>query len=100
LKVSFRVSPFNRLMPLNEASAAVVLICASTLLYWATKPARAVCELASATGAAAVRPLKDWLDAADVPPMVPIVAEAASLVVVMLILPVVESTVACRLLAA
>src|SRR5262249_36562384 len=96
LKVSFSVSPFNRLMPLKEASWAVVLICASTLLYCATRLARVDCEVASATGAAAVRPLKAWLLAADVPPIVPIVEDAASFVVVMLILPLV-SMVACRL---
>ena len=39
-------------------------------------------------------------EAVDVPPIVPIVEDAASFEVVMLILPVVASIVACRLLAA
>src|SRR3954453_23552438 len=33
LKVSFRSSPFSRLMPLNDASCAVVSICVMMLLY-------------------------------------------------------------------
>src|SRR5713226_8304544 len=52
LKVSLRSSPFSRLMPLNEESCDVVVICWMTLLYWATRLARMVCEAASATGAA------------------------------------------------
>src|SRR6266516_701713 len=52
LKVSLRSSPFSRLMPLNEASCAVVVICVMTLLYWLTRLARIICEAASATGAA------------------------------------------------
>src|SRR5260221_1836250 len=52
LKVSLRLSPFSRLMPLNEASCDVVVICWMTLLYWLTRLARMVCEAASATGAA------------------------------------------------
>src|SRR5262249_62234087 len=48
---SFRVSPFNRLMPLKEESCEVVLICASTLLYWLTRLVRVACEVGSATGA-------------------------------------------------
>ena len=51
--VRSRVSPFNRLMPLNEESCAVVLICCRTLLYCATRLARVACEFGSATGAAA-----------------------------------------------
>src|SRR6202035_1574732 len=43
LKVSFSVSPFNRLMPLKDESCAVVYIWARTLLYWATRLARGVC---------------------------------------------------------
>src|SRR5262245_48241992 len=45
LNTSLSVSPFNRLTPLNEASCAVVLICASTLLYCDTRLARVACEL-------------------------------------------------------
>src|SRR5580704_7187833 len=52
LNTSFRVSPFNRLMPLNDESCAVVLICVRMLLYWATRLARVDCEFASATGGA------------------------------------------------
>src|SRR6266436_3326632 len=100
LNVSFSVSPFNRLMPLNEASCAVVLICASTLLYCATRLARCDCEVGSTTAAAAVRPLNACPLAVDVPATVPIVDDAASFEVVMLILPVEESIVACRLFAA
>src|ERR1700682_5655846 len=37
LKVSLRSSPFSRLIPLNEASCAVVEICWMTLLYWLTR---------------------------------------------------------------
>src|SRR4051794_17472860 len=33
LKVSLRLSPFSRLMPLKDASCAVVVICAMILLY-------------------------------------------------------------------
>src|SRR5229473_1607234 len=57
LNVSFSVSPFNRLMPLKDESCEVVLICASTLLYCATRLERWACEFGSATAAAAVRPL-------------------------------------------
>src|SRR5260221_13433920 len=57
LKVSFRSSPNSRLMPLNEESCAVVVICAMMLLYWATRLARVVCEIGSASGAAAVPPV-------------------------------------------
>src|SRR6516162_3197404 len=79
LNTSFNVSPFSRLTPLKEES----------------------CELVSATGAAAVRPAKAApLVVTAVPPIVPIVEDAASFVVVMLILPVDESIVACRLFAA
>src|SRR5436190_604862 len=49
LKVSLRSSPFSRLMPLNEESCAVVVICVMTLLYWATRlaelPVRATAEV-------------------------------------------------------
>ena len=64
-------------------------------MYCATRLARVACEFGSATGAAAVAPL----NTVAVPPIVPIVEEAASLVVTMLILPV-ESMLACRLFAA
>src|SRR3954471_24992419 len=37
LKVSLRLSPFSRLMPLKDESCAVVVICAMMLLYWATR---------------------------------------------------------------
>src|SRR5438445_7663072 len=57
LNVSFSVSPFNRLMPLKDESCEVVLICASTLLYCATRLERWACEVGSATAAAPVRPL-------------------------------------------
>src|SRR5438874_8517677 len=58
LKVSLRSSPFSRLMPLNEESCAVVVICVMTLLYWATRLARIICEAASATGAATAPKVK------------------------------------------
>src|SRR5581483_2241946 len=95
LNTSFSVSPFSRLMPLKDASCEVVLICASTLLYCATRLARVACESGSTTGAPAVRPAK----AVAVPPTVPIVEDAASFDVTMVITPVVEM-LACRLLAA
>src|ERR1700761_8578812 len=56
LKDSFNVSPFSRFTPLNDASWVVALICASTLLYWATRLARAPCAFGSDTAAAAVVP--------------------------------------------
>jgi len=76
------------------------LICASTLLYCATRLERRFCEVGSVTAAAAVRPLNAAPLAAAVPPIVPIVEDAASFEVVMLILPVEASIVACRLFAA
>src|SRR5580692_876477 len=99
LNTSLRVSPFNRLTPLNEESCEVVLICCSTLLYCATRLARVACEVGSATGAAAAALAKAWLVAVAVPPIVPIVDEAALFEVTMLIAPVVL-IVACRLFAA
>src|SRR5882757_5633440 len=57
LKVSLRLSPFSRLMPLNEESCAVVVICWMTLLYWLTRLARMVCEAASASGLPAAPPV-------------------------------------------
>ena len=73
----------------------MVLICARTWLYCATRLLRVACEFGSATGAAAVRLAKGVAE----PPMVPIVDEAALLLVVMEIAPV-ESMLACRLFAA
>src|SRR5260221_10640707 len=80
LKVSFRSSPNSRLMPLNDESCDVVVICAMMLLYWATRLARVVCEIGSATGAAAAA---NVAVPAAVRVTAPIVDEAASLVVVM-----------------
>src|SRR6266403_5176773 len=57
LKVSLRSSPFSRLIPLNEASCEVVVICVMTLLYWLTRLARMVCEAASASGLPAEPPV-------------------------------------------
>src|SRR4249919_3787388 len=51
LKVSLRSSPFSKLMPLNEASCDVVVICVMMSLYCFTRPARMACEPASATAA-------------------------------------------------
>src|SRR5450759_4600189 len=96
LKVSLRLSPFSRLMPLKEESCAVVVICAMMPLYWLTRLARMVCEAASAIGgAAAATPVK----AKAVPPTAPRVAEAASFVVVNTRFPVL-SKLADTLLAA
>src|SRR6516165_5897451 len=53
LNTSFSVSPLSRLTPLKEESCAVVLICASTLLYCATSAERWACEFGSATAAPA-----------------------------------------------
>src|SRR5450631_3303730 len=98
LKVSLRLSPFNRLMPLKDESCAVVVICATMLLYWLTRLERIACEAASATGATAaandVEP--------EVPPTVtaPIVDEAASLLVVVMTSLLELSRLAVRLPAA
>src|SRR6185295_9242534 len=56
LKISFSELPSKRLMPLNDASCAVVLICSMTWLYWVTSVARAVCDTASGTVATTVPP--------------------------------------------
>src|SRR5664279_4850879 len=100
LKVSLRLSPFNRLMPLKDASCAVVVICATMLLYWLTRLARMACEAESATGAVAVRPVKA---VPTVPALLeataPMVEDAASLVVVNTSLPALLR-LADRLLAA
>src|ERR1041385_356501 len=69
------------------------------LLYWLTRFERTSWAAASTTGADPVLPLKALPEPAAVPPIVPIVEEAASFVVVMVIVPV-ESTVANRLLPA
>src|SRR6185312_15295948 len=94
--VRFRVSPFNRLMPLNEESCEVVLMFCRTVLYCAIRLARIDCEFGSATGAAALRLLNC---VAVLPVNAPIVDEAALLLVVMVIAPLV-SMLACRLFVA
>src|SRR3954454_11665225 len=86
-------------MPLNDESWAVVLIWSRMLLYCVTRLARISWADGSLTGAPPVRPLKALPEAAEVPPMVPIVDDAASLVVVIVIAPADEID-ACRLLAA
>ena len=48
---SFSESPFSRLMPLKDASCAVVVICVMIWLYWVTSDARVACDTASATAA-------------------------------------------------
>src|ERR1700687_2851723 len=57
LKVSLRLSPFKRWMPLKDESCAVVVICATMPLYWLTRLARMACEAGSATAAVTVRPV-------------------------------------------
>ena len=69
-------------MPLNEESCAVVLICASRLLYCETRLARVACEFGSATGAPAVRPVNG-----DVPVIAAMVEDAALFVVCRVIAP-------------
>src|ERR1700730_14170481 len=100
LKVSLRTSAFNRLMPLNEASCAVLVLGALLPLYWLTRLARMACEAESATGADGVTALNALPVPAGVPEMAPTVEDTGSLVVMMLILPVELSTEACRLFAA
>ena len=73
----------------------MVLICCRTLLYCATRLARVACESGSATGAGPA----PAVNTEAVPPIVPIVDDAASFEVTMLIWPVVL-IVACRLFAA
>ncbi len=68
LKVSFRVSPFNRLTPLNEASCAVVVIWARMLLYCVTRLLRIDCAWGSATGTDAVENVTALV---TVPPITP-----------------------------
>src|SRR3954467_13471522 len=77
LKVSLRSSPFNRLMPLNEASCEVVVICVMMLLYWLTRLARMVCDAGSATGAVAAP--KVALPGVEPTVTTPIVDDAKSL---------------------
>ena len=50
-KVSLRLSPLSRLIPLKDESWAVVVICVMMPLYWFTRLVRMACEAASATGA-------------------------------------------------
>src|ERR1700730_2235829 len=80
-KVSLRLSPFSRLMPLKDESCDVVVICVMMLLYWPTRLARVACETGSATGVVAAANVA--LPAGAVRVTAPIVDEAASLVVVM-----------------
>src|SRR4030081_1169063 len=69
------------------------------LLYWATRLDRTSCAAGSITGAEPTRPLKALPAPAAVPPIVPMVAEARSVVVEILITPA-PSMVACKLLVA
>src|SRR3954467_15137596 len=80
LKVSLRSSPFNRLMPLKEASCDVVVIWVMMLLYWPTRLERRVCGAGWATGGVAAPKVAE----PGVEPTVtaPMVDEAASLLVV------------------
>src|SRR4051812_11442048 len=68
LNTNLSVSPASRLTPLKDASCEVVVICAMTLLYCATRLARAACEVRSATGGAAVVKVSAPV---TVPPMAP-----------------------------
>src|SRR5450631_1574142 len=86
-------------MPLNDASWDVVAIWSRMLLYCDTRSARVNWAPASATGAETVRALKALPLRDAVPVIAPIVDEAASLLVVIVIAPV-ESIDACRLLVA
>src|SRR6185369_11825800 len=51
LNTSFSESPLSRLMPLKDASCAVVVICVMIWLYWVTRLARAACDTVSFTAA-------------------------------------------------
>ncbi len=62
----------------------MVLMLVSTWLYCATRLARVDCEFGSTTGSPAVRPVNAAPANVAVPVMAPIVAEAALLVVEML----------------
>src|SRR5204863_275020 len=56
LNTSLSESPFNRLMPLKDASCAVVVICEMIWLYWVTSDARVACDTASVTVAVPATP--------------------------------------------
>src|SRR4051812_36301117 len=75
LKVSLRSSPFNRLMPLKEASREVVLIWLTTSLNCLTRLLRTVWEDGSLTGVLGVTLEKVLPTPVEVPPIAPIVAE-------------------------
>src|ERR1700730_1852021 len=94
LKVSFRSSPNNRLMPLNDESCDVVVISSMMLWYWATRLARVVCEFGSASGAPAVPPVGVTRVAVSVPLIAMLFAAAVvSVVSVWLALSLVEVSV-------
>src|SRR3954469_23263674 len=71
LKVSLRLSPFNRLMPLNDASCEVVEIWVMMSLYCLTRLARMVCEAASAILATEVVVANALTPAVALPPSAP-----------------------------
>ena len=100
LNVSFRSSPFSRLMPLNEASCDVVVICVMMLLYWLTRLARVACEFGSASGLPAAPPAGVTRVAVSVPLIAMLFAAAVVPVVsVWLALSLVEVSVIDRRLA-
>src|SRR5258708_32284687 len=82
LKVSFRSSPNSRLMPLNDASCAVVVICAMMLLYWLTRLLRVTCEFASASGWPATPPVGGTRVAVSLPLIAMLFAAAVDPVVI------------------
>src|SRR4051794_25136586 len=92
-------APFNRLMPMKEASREVVLIWLTTSLNCLTRLLRTVCEDGSLTGIVGVKFEKVLPTPVAEPLTPPIKADAASLVVTMVITPVGER-LACRLLLA
>src|SRR5882724_7394285 len=55
-KISFSELPSSRLMPLKDASCAVVAICWMIRLYWLTRVARAFCDTGSGTAATTAPP--------------------------------------------
>src|SRR5580704_14065929 len=61
LNTSFSESPLNRLIPLNEESCEVVVICDRMLLYCETSPARVDCAAASAIAGGDTLPLNSEL---------------------------------------
>src|SRR5436190_8226179 len=88
LNVSLSTSPFSKLMPLKDASCAVVVICDRIPLYWLTRLERIACEAASAVGADPTTPAKALpATLTAVPLIAPIVAEAASFDVLRVIFP-------------